>query len=130
MNQRAYLFMLVALGVCLIAAEKGPTDKRVFTTGIEGVITEGPIHGGPSRADVPDSRPLTNTEFIVKQKESTVTSFKTDSAGRFRIPLEAGHYAVSKKVRKGHIGNYGPFEVDVVAGKVTKVQWECDTGMR
>jgi hypothetical protein len=32
--------------------------------------------------------------------------------------------------RKSGIGKYGPFDVDVVAGKMTRVTWECDTGIR
>jgi hypothetical protein len=44
--------------------------------------------------------------------------------------LPAGHYTVSIKERKGKIGRYGPFEVDVVAGEMKKVEWSCDTGMR
>src|SRR5207245_1575807 len=50
--------------------------------------------------------------------------------GHFRTPLPPGHYKVSMKGRKSSIGHYGPFEVDVVPGKMTKVQWECDSGIR
>ena len=28
------------------------------------------------------------------------------------------------------VGRYGPFEADVTAGQMTKVEWRCDTGMR
>jgi len=31
---------------------------------------------------------------------------------------------------KSRVGSYGPFEADVTSGKITKVQWDCDTGMR
>ena len=41
-----------------------------------------------------------------------------------------GHYKVSHKGRKSSIGRFGPFEVDVVAGKITKVEWQCDSGIR
>ena len=99
-------------------------------TGIEGVISVGPIHGGPSRAGVPDSRPFANIAFVVGNENGPVASFTTDDQGRFRISLAPGHYIVSMKDGKSKLGRYGPFAVDVVAGKMTKVQWDCDTGMR
>jgi hypothetical protein len=99
-------------------------------TGIEGVITIGPIQPGPVRADAPSSRPLANATFVVENQKGETTSFTTDDQGRFRTPLAPGHYKVSLKGKTSSIGRYGPFEVDVVAGQTTKVQWECDSGMR
>jgi len=99
-------------------------------TGIEGVITISPIQAGPVRADAPSSRPLANATFVVENQKGATTSFTTDDQGRFRTPLAPGHYKVSLKGRTSSIGRYGPFEVDVVAGQTTKVQWQCDSGMR
>jgi len=99
-------------------------------TGIEGVITISPIQAGPVRADAPSSRPLANATFVVENQKGEATSFTTDDQGRFRTPLAPGHYKVSLKGKTSSIGRYGPFEVDVVAGQTTKVQWECDSGMR
>jgi hypothetical protein len=99
-------------------------------TGIEGVITISPIQAGPVRADAPSSRPLVNATFVVENQKGEVASFTTDRDGRFRASLAPGHYKVSLKVRTSSIGRYGPFEVDVVAGQMTKVQWQCDSGMR
>jgi len=124
------ILVFLALFSCLGLAQTQSTLKSEPETGIEGVISVSPIHGGPSRIGVPDSRPLANTVFVVQEGNRTVTSFKTDDQGRFRIPLEPGHYAISMKDWKGAIGHYGPFEVDITAGRITKVQWDCDTGMR
>jgi hypothetical protein len=99
-------------------------------TGIEGVITVAPVHGGPTRIGIPDSRALANMTFIAQKQNGTATSFTTDGQGRFRLSLEPGHYTVSLKEKKAGIGRYGPFEVDVVDGQMTKVEWRCDTGMR
>jgi hypothetical protein len=129
MNKQHLLpISLVPLAVfsCLASSETEPKPG----TGLEGVISISPIHGGPARVGIPNSRPLANTVFLVKQGDRTVTTFKTDDQGAFRISLASGHYAISMKDRKGAIGKYGPFEVDVVAGQIKKVQWTCDTGMR
>ena len=99
-------------------------------TGIEGVITISPAQPGPTRADAPGSQPLANAAFVVENEKGEVASFTTDDQGHFRTPLPPGHYKVSMKGKKPGIGRYGPFEVDVVAGKMTKVQWECDSGIR
>ena len=91
----------------------------------------GPTQGGPITADTPSSKPLANATFVVEnEKGADVASFTTDDQGRFRVPLAPGHYIVSKEGKKSGIGHYGPFDVDVVAYKMTKVQWECDTGIR
>jgi hypothetical protein len=99
-------------------------------TGIEGVIAISPTKAGPVRADAPSSQPLANLAFVVENQKGEVASFITDEQGRFRLPLAPGHYKVSLKDKTRRIGRYGPFEVDVVAGQMTKVQWQCDSGMR
>ena len=111
----------------LLAAALSASEPQ---TGIEGVITVGPVHGGPARIGIPDSRPLANVTFSAQNEKGTATPFTTDDQGRFRVSLEPGHYTVSLNEKKGGIGRYGPFEIDVVAGQMTKVQWRCDTGMR
>src|SRR5204863_9295781 len=100
-------------------------------TGIEGVITFGPTQGGPIKADTPSSKPLANATFVAEnEKGREVGLFTTDDQGRFRVPLSPGHYTVSKEGKKYGIVHYGPFEVDVVVGRMTKVQWEWVEGLR
>jgi hypothetical protein len=122
------LVVLLALFSRFVLAETQSTPKP--GTGLEGVISAGPIQGGPSRQGVPDSRPLANTEFLVEKENSTVASFKTDDQGRFQISLPSGHYTISRKDWNAKMGSYGPFEVDVAAGQIKRVQWSCDTGIR
>jgi hypothetical protein len=99
-------------------------------TGTEGVITVGPTHGGPVRPGMPSSAPLANAIFVVANESSAVAEFTTDNSGHFKVSLPPGHYTVTKKERQKGIGRYGPFDVEVVAGQMTKVEWQCDTGMR
>jgi hypothetical protein len=99
-------------------------------SGIEGVITISPANPGPSRADDANSKPLANATFAVGKNNGEVTSFITDGQGRFRVSLPPGHYKISMKGRKSSVGRFGPFEADVAPGKMTNVQWECDSGIR
>jgi hypothetical protein len=99
-------------------------------TGIEGIVTISPVHGGPTRVGVPNLRALADTTFIAQKENGIAASFTTDDQGRFRVSLEPGHYTVSLKEKENGIGRYGPFEVDVVDGRMTRVEWHCDTGIR
>ncbi len=122
--------MILALFSCVARAETTPTPSSESGTGIEGLITLHNIQGGPYREGVPDSRPLSKNTFVVKKGDETIASFTTDDKGRFQISLPAGHYSISKKDWKTHVGHYRPFEVDVAAGQVKKVEWKCYTGMQ
>ena len=122
---------LVFAGFCYAQTSPTPTPMpETGDTGIEGVITVGPIHGGPVRPGMASSAPLANATFVVGNENGAVAEFTTDEKGRFKVSLEPGHYTVTKKDRQKGIGRYGPFDVDVVAGQMTKVDWQCDTGMR
>jgi hypothetical protein len=122
------VFLLLFSG--FFAAQTQTMSAPEPGSGIEGAITLGPTRGGPVRPGVSDSKPFANATFIVESETGVVTVFGTDDQGRFRISLAPGHYAVSLKDKQLKMGHYGPFNVDVVAGQMTKVGWYCDTGMR
>ena len=122
-------FILILVVMCTrFASGQTPPGAE---TGIDGAITISPTQAGPVRADVPSSGPLPNATFVVKdEKDSVASEFTTDDQGHFRVSLPPGHYKVSLKGRKGGLGRFGPFDVEVDASKMTKVQWECDSGIR
>ena len=119
-------FGVIAMAVCA-SAEQTPSGGE---SGIEGGITISPANPGPIRADAPGSVPLANATFVVEKNNGEVTSFITNDQGRFRVSVPPGHYKISLKGRKTTIGHFGPFEADVAPGKMTNVQWECDSGIR
>lgn len=120
------IFGLILMAACVYADQTSSGAE----TGIEGVITISPAQAGPIKDDSPASRPLANATFAVENEKGEVTSFTTDGQGHFRTSVPPGHYKVSVKGRKSSIGRFGPFEVDVVTGKMTNVQWQCDSGIR
>ena len=89
-----------------------------------------PIHGGPVREGARESAPLAHVNFQVKQGDKIISSFTTDDAGHFRVLVPAGHYSIVRKDRTAAIGAFGPFEVEVSAGKMASVNWQCDSGLR
>ncbi len=93
-------------------------------------MTISPIQGGPLRQGDPVSRPLPNTAFTVRQEMKEVATFTTDAEGRFRVALPPGKYDVLAADQKHKFGGWGPWPVEVGAGKFTSVKWDCDSGLR
>ena len=120
------VFWLIAMAVCASTGQTPPGGE----SGIDGIITISPAKPGPTRIDEAGSVPLANTTFAIESNGSEAGSLTTDDKGHFRVTLPPGHYKVSLKGRKTSIGHFGPFEVEVVSGKMTNVQWECDSGIR
>jgi hypothetical protein len=131
MNKILFLSLaLCGLIPCLALTQTQPISAANGSTGIEGIISMTPIQGGPTRQGEPDSRPLANIIFEVKQNGQITKSFQTDDRGEFHVELKPGHYTIARKDWKGAVGFYGPFEVEVTQGKMTRVEWKCDTGIR
>ncbi len=125
---RAVAVSLLFLVVCASVAR---SESKTGNTGITGVIMVTPIRPGPIRkgSELPTAAPLPNAKFRITSKEGAVTTFTTDTAGHFRVSLQPGHYSVVLAENR-FPKPCGPFEVHVEAGKMTDVQWRCDSGMR
>ncbi len=135
MNKPLFAVAILALSfsICLgQSADTKPSSSSSSASGIEGTVVLSPAHPGPTRIGVPNSRPLANVKFVVHKQgeEKEVASFTTDEQGHFRVSLPPGHYVVAKEGGRRGIGSFGPFEVEVPAGKMTSVEWRCDSGMR
>jgi hypothetical protein len=122
-HKRFAVLLVLAISFCMAHASSEPA------AGVEGTITVGPVVAGPVREGMASSMPLANFTFAVANEKQSVTSFTTDAQGRFRVSLAPGHYTISASRKIGMHG-CGPFDVDVVSGKMTTVEWECDTGIR
>lgn len=99
------------------------------TSGIEGTVLVSPSRPGPIRKDDPSVAPARNVKFLVKAGDIAVKSFTTDGEGRFQVALPPGHYVIQREGVGTRIGRWR-FEADVAAGKMTKVSWTADSGMR
>lgn len=119
------IVLLIPMASCFSSAQTGSA------TGVEGVITIAPSHPGPIKKDMPSSGPFANVTFAVQNQAGlAIASFTTDEEGRFRVFVPPGHYTVSRNNGKSGPGYFGPFDIDVSAGKMTTVEWRCDSGMR
>jgi uncharacterized membrane protein len=121
----------VSLLFLIVCASVARSDSKAGNTGITGVVLVTPIRPGPIRAgsETPTAAPLPNATFTVTSDSGAVTRFTTDTMGRFKILLEPGHYVVVLAENR-FPKPCGPFEVNVEPGKMARVEWRCDSGMR
>ncbi len=129
MSARVLGLLLMFVVVCMcIARGQSNADSAA---GIRGVIMVSPIRPGPvtKGSEFPTAAPLPNATFRVTSDEKVVTKFTTDTEGRFQITLTPGHYVVVLAENR-FPKQCGPFEVNVETGKMTNVNWRCDSGMR
>jgi Prealbumin-like fold domain len=123
----AIVLPLLVAGVC---GAHGQSNK-VAETGIQGRVMVSPIRPGPVKkeSEFQNAAPLSNAAFRVTSNQLEVTRFTTDAQGQFRVALKPGHYSVVLTENR-FPKPCGPFEIDVEAGKITDVEWHCDSGMR
>jgi hypothetical protein len=124
---RTVVTVVMLLGLSSSLAE---TPSGEAGSGIEGVILVSPAMPGPAWEGMPESGPVANVTWTVQNEKGDVTSFTTDGEGRFRVSLPPGHYNVTRQKRASGVGHFGPFDVDVAPGKMTTVEWKCDSGIR
>jgi hypothetical protein len=126
-------FRVTAVTLCflIVCASITRSESKTGNSGIVGVIMITPIRPGPVKkgSEFPNGSPLPNAAFRVSSNERVATTFTTDTAGRFRVLLEPGHYSVALAENR-FPKPCGPFKIDVEAGKMTQVEWRCDSGMR
>jgi hypothetical protein len=119
---------LFVLAMCVCAADGQTSSSKL--SGIEGVVMVSPIRPGPARkgSELSNTAPLMNAKFRVTSEGQVAATFTTDTDGRFRILLKPGHYSFSLAENR-FPRPCGPFEAIVSEGKMTEVEWRCDSGM-
>jgi len=124
---------VVAVTLCflIVCASAARSESKTSKTGITGVVVVTPIRPGPVRkgSESPNAAPLPNAKFTITSDGGAVTTFTTDTMGHFEISLKPGHYVVVLAENR-FPKPCGPFEVNVETGKMTNVDWRCDSGMR
>jgi hypothetical protein len=128
MWQRVVTIGLSFLIVCVSVAR---SESKPGNTGITGIVMVSPIRPGPIKkgSESANAAPLPNATFRVAGDDGAVKTLTTDSNGRFQISLRPGRYVVLLAENR-FPKPCGPFEIDVEAGKMTDVEWRCDSGMR
>jgi len=95
------------------------------SSGLHGVVTKGPITP-VCRVGIPCSAPAANTTLVFTRL-GLAKQVTTDWAGRYRIRLVPGRYAV--RVRGARFG-FRPTSVFVRADVFRLINFAIDTGIR
>jgi hypothetical protein len=129
-EKMGYIAIIGTALIALFSVTASAQTPSPGASGIKGTILVSPIRPGPIRKDdVPSIAPVRNAQFVVKAGDAIVATFTTDDEGRFQVALPPGHYVIVREGAAPRIGGWR-FEADVVADKVTKVNWTADSGMR
>jgi hypothetical protein len=80
----------------MVGGSAALSESKIGNTGIAGMITVTPIRPGPVKkgSEFPNVAPLPNAKFTVTSDGGSVTTFVTDTMGRFDVSLQQGHYVV------------------------------------
>jgi hypothetical protein len=119
---------LVALAGCDAVGVLGA--PRPGETGLEGVVVRGPVQPACQQGQPCGDEPFA-AGFTVRRGGRTVGTFRSDTAGRFAVRLDAGAYTVVPDDDAPLLSPASQARaVEVLAGDVTTVALSFDTGIR
>ncbi len=99
-------------------------------TGLSLLVVKGPIQPVVREGEV-NSAPVAGAVVRIRDAGSTAeTRVRTASDGRARISLRAGFYQVDVVECPGALALPPSVDTSVVAGRLTELEFDCDTGIR
>ena len=130
---------LFRIALCLFLAGSLVGNSDCFSrctpkveSGLEGVVTKGPMCPGPARSDRPcPDVPVSAAFEVLSVGMDLVAVFQSDSGGHFRVILPPGCYTIFPKGRPRSRNPLGDSaKVTVSEGRFAKAHLYWDTGMR
>jgi hypothetical protein len=107
----------------------GGAQATTVSSGLRGVVTRGPITP-VCVAEQPCTEPARNITLLFFRNDRVVGRAITDSAGRYRLRLPAGRYAVRRPGAAGIGRGLEPNHARVYARRFVRVDFSIDTGIR
>jgi hypothetical protein len=124
---RVVALMLAALAFGSVLA--GAATPSRPTSGLRGVVMRGPIKPVCSENE-PCEEPAAGVLLRFNQGGRLVAKVTTGSAGRYRVMLRAGRYAVTTPSRRRVGTGLTPRLVEVPKGRIRRVNFHLDTGIQ
>jgi hypothetical protein len=124
--RRAWLSLLTLV---LVLAVTGPGAGASGKGVLRVVATRGPVTP-VCTIDVPCDGPAKGVQVVVRHQGAVVARAVTDDAGRARIALAGGRYAVTATFGGGIDPAAKAKAAIVSAGRTTTVTFSFDTGIR
>ena len=124
MHMRA-LVLLASLALVLVAGAQATIRRG----SLHGVVTRGPIV--PVCAiEQPCDEPAKDVTLLFSRNDRVVGRVVTDEQGRYRLRLPAGLYAVRRPAAASIDRKLEPNRARVYAGRLTRIDFSIDTGIR
>jgi hypothetical protein len=117
----------LALGLVIVAG--AGAQPTAVSSGLHGVVMRGPITP-MCVAEEPCTAPAKNVTLLFSRNGRIVGRAVTDSAGRYRLRLPAGVYAVRRPPPLGIGRGIEPNHARVYAGRFVRLDFSIDTGIR
>jgi hypothetical protein len=114
-----------SLALVLVAG----AQASIVKSGLHGVVERGPITP-MCVAEVPCTEPAKSVTLLFSRNGSILGRAVTDSAGRYRLRLPAGVYAVRRPGSTGIGRGIEPDHARVYARRFVRVDFSIDTGIR
>ncbi len=120
--------VLATLSLALVFVA-GAAHGAVVPSGLRGVVMRGPI-SPMCVAEEPCTEPAANVTLLFSRNGRIVGRTVTDSAGRYRLRLPAGLYAVRRPGSVAIGRGMEPDHARVYARRFVRVNFSIDTGIR
>ena len=117
---------LAALAALVAVSSAGAATG---TSGLRGVVTRGPIVP-VCAAGQPCDAPAKDVMLVFVRNGRVVRRAKTNDQGRYRVALAPGLYAVRLATRQTIGRGLEPRRARVFAGRLRRVDFSIDTGIR
>lgn len=117
----------LALAACTQIGPGGPQGTLV------GDVVAGPTCPVEKAGNPCPPRPVPNRQVTIETSVGDVAAtVTTDAQGHFTVHLPPGHYVVRVAIIPGQVGlrQVTPGDVIIVAGQITSITIELDTGIR
>ena len=121
--------VVTAVSLALMIVAGAGAQTAVVSSGLHGVVMRGPI-APVCVAEEPCTEPAKNVTLLFFRNGRIVGRAVTDSAGRYRLRLPAGVYAVRRPPPLGIGRGIEPNHARVYARRFVRVDFSIDTGIR
>ena len=121
--------VISALSLALVIVAGAGAQTTALSSGLRGVVVRGPI-APVCVAEQPCTEPARNVTLLFSRNSRVVGRAVTDNAGRYRVRLPAGVYAVRRPGSMGIGLGIEPNRARVYAGRFGRVDFSIDTGIR
>jgi hypothetical protein len=121
--------VIIGLSLALVIVAGAGAQSTSVSSGLRGVVVRGPI-APVCVAEDPCTAPARNVTLLFSRNGRTVGRAVTDTAGRYRVRLPVGVYAVRRPGSMGIGRGIEPNRARVYAGRFSRVDFSIDTGIR